>query len=201
MSWIQKLYDTYERCADAPQFAKDPLMPISHTRQQAHIEIVLDGEGNFLRAKPIQKEETTVPATEESAGRVGTQPPPHPLCDKVRYCALDYEKFGGRKKGFYSKFSHLLKQWCDSEFSHPKAKAVLAYVQKGTVVADLVRERILFCDEASKLLTEWKRDTPAPHVFKVLSPTDGRGTKVMHSYAGEYKFPTIPGQRYGTILS
>jgi len=174
MSWIQKLYDTYEQCADAPQFANDPLMPISHTRQQAHIEIVLDSEGNFLRAKGIQKEETTVPATEESAGRVGTQPPPHPLCDKVRYCASDYEEFGGRKKCFYPKFADLLKRWCDSEYSHPKAKAVLAYVQKGTVVADLVREGILFCDETSKLLTEWKPGTPAPHVFRVLSPTDGK---------------------------
>ena len=50
MSWIQKLYDTYEQCADAPQFENDPLMPISHTKQQAHIEIVLDDNGNFLRA-------------------------------------------------------------------------------------------------------------------------------------------------------
>lgn len=174
MSWIQELYDTYEKCNGAPQFANDPLMPVSHTRQQAHVEIVLNDRGNFLRAKSVQKEETTIPATEESAGRTGKQPPPHPLCDKVRYCALDYEAFGGGKKGFYSKYVGLLKRWCDSEYSHPKAKAVLTYVQKGTVVADLIREGILFCDEASKLLTEWKRDTPAPHVFKVLPATGGK---------------------------
>ena len=30
MSWIQKLYDTYEQCAGAPQFGTEPLMPISH---------------------------------------------------------------------------------------------------------------------------------------------------------------------------
>src|SRR6266704_2156694 len=30
MSWIQKLHDTYERCADVPQFAGNPLLPISH---------------------------------------------------------------------------------------------------------------------------------------------------------------------------
>jgi CRISPR-associated protein Csd1 len=174
MSWIQKLYDTYEQCANAPQFSNDPLMPISHTKQQAHIEIVLDDKGSFLRAKAVQKEETTVPATEGSAGRTGKEPAPHPLCDKVRYCASDYDAFGGGKKGFYSKYVALLRRWCDSEHSHRKAEAVLTYVQKGTVVADLIREGILFCDKANKLLTEWKSDTPAPHVFKVLSAKDGK---------------------------
>jgi len=174
MSWIQKLYDTYEQCAGAPQFENDPLMPISHAKQQAHIEIVLDDKGNFLRAKPVQKEETTVPATEESAGRTGKQPAPHPLCDKVRYCASDYDAFGGGKQGFYTQYVDLLKRWCDSEYSHPKAKAVLTYVQKGTVVADLIREGILFCEKANKLLTEWKSDTPAPHVFKILPAKDGK---------------------------
>lgn len=174
MSWIQKLYDTYEQCAGAPQFENDPFMPISHTKQQAHIEIVLDDKGNFLRAKPVQKEETTIPATEESAGRTGKEPAPHPLCDKVRYCASDYDAFGGGKKGFYSKYVALLRRWCHSEYSHHKAEAVLTYVQKGTVVADLIREGILFCDKANKLLTEWKSDTPAPHVFKILPAKDGK---------------------------
>ena len=174
MSWIEKLYDTYEQCAGMPQFENDPLTPISHTKQQAHIEVVLDEMGNLLRAKPVQKEETTVPATEESAGRVGKHPAPHPLCDKVRYCASDYDAFGGGKKGFYSNYVDLLKRWCDSEYSHPKAKAVLTYVQKGTVVTDLIREGILFCDKANKLLTEWKSDTPAPHVFKILPAKDGK---------------------------
>lgn len=174
MSWIQKLYDTYEQCTGAPQFENDPFMPISHAKQQAHIEIVLDDKGNFLRAKPVQKEETTVPATEESAGRTGKQPAPHPLCDKVRYCASDYDAFGGGKKGFYSKYADLLKRWCDSDYSHPKAKAVLTYVEKGIVVADLIREGICFCDEANKLLTEWKSDAPAPHLFKILSAKDGK---------------------------
>ena len=49
MSWIQKLYETYEQSADAPQFvnADPPLLPICHVTQNAQIEIVLDDQGNF----------------------------------------------------------------------------------------------------------------------------------------------------------
>jgi len=174
MSWIEKLYDTYEQCYGAPQFANNPLMPISHTLQQAHIEIVLDETGNFLRAKAVQKEETVVPATEESASRTGKQPAAHPLCDKIRYCASDYVAFGGSKESFYSKYTDGLRRWCNSEYSHPKAKAILTYVERGTPVADLVRERLLFCDENANLLTEWKSVTPAPHIFKVLPAKNGK---------------------------
>jgi CRISPR-associated protein Csd1 len=174
VSWIQKLYDTYEQCAGARQFAADPLMPISHTVQQAHIEIVLDGGGNFQRANAVPKEETVVPATEGSAGRTGKTPPPHPLCDKLQYCAADYPAFGGRKPSFYREFVDQLGRWCNSEYQHPKACAVLAYVKKGDVVADLVRAGLLFCDKKNQLLTEWKSDTPSPHVFKVLTQKDGK---------------------------
>ena len=72
MSWIQKLYETYERCANAPQFESEPLLPVSHTEQQAHIEIVLDEAGNFQRAATVRKESTVVPATEPS---MRTSPP------------------------------------------------------------------------------------------------------------------------------
>lgn len=75
MSWIQKLYETYENCqsiigADVDE-KTTPLIPICHTTQQAHIEIVLDQEGNFLRAKVVAKENarTIVPCTEASGGR------------------------------------------------------------------------------------------------------------------------------------
>src|SRR5205807_1835502 len=102
MSWIEKLYETYEACDGASQFADAPLMPIHHVAQQAHIEIVLDSSGNYLRAKVLEKEETIVPATEGSAGRTGKKPPPHPLCDKIQYCAADYLAFGGEKESLHA---------------------------------------------------------------------------------------------------
>jgi len=175
MSWVEKLYDTYERCDGAPQFEDDPLMPISHTVQQAHIEIVLDLDGNFCRAKCVQKEETIIPATEASAGRVGTKPPPHPLCDKIQYCAGDYPAFGGEKVSFHAEYLELLRRWCSSKFSNSKVNAVLRYVEKGTVVKDLVDAHLLHCNlSGKKLITEWAEDSPAPDLFRMLTPKSGK---------------------------
>lgn len=172
MSWIQKLYDTYEQCYGAPQFSNHPLLPISHTSQQAHIEITIDEHGNFRRAKIIPKVEIPLPATEKSAARTSGEAP-HPLCDKVQYCGSDYPKHGGKKNSYYLNYAKQLTNWCDSSFSHPKAKAVLEYVRKGTLVADLIQERVLHVDNDGVLLTTSKSDQPVQEVFKYLTAKEG----------------------------
>lgn len=170
MSWIQKLYETYEHCQGHEPEGSEPLLPISHTYQQAHAEITLDAQGNFKAAQFTGKVETVIPATEKSAGRTGKAPPPHPLCDKVQYCASDYPEMGGGKPSFYKDYEEQLAAWCASQHRHPKAEAVLAYVRKGQLVADLVREKILHVGEDGKLLGSWSDDSPTPEVFKVLTP-------------------------------
>ncbi|MFQ5852030.1 MAG: type I-C CRISPR-associated protein Cas8c/Csd1 [Candidatus Binatia bacterium] len=172
MSWLQKLYETYEQCAGAPQFANNQLLPVSYTVQQAHIEITIDDHGNFLRAAVIPKEETILPATEDSAGRTSGEAP-HPLSDKIQYCAADYPKYGGKKKFYYPGYVKQLSAWCQSKFSHPKVKAVLEYVRKGTVVADLIHEKILHLGKEGKLLTTWRSDAPVPQIFKNLTAKAG----------------------------
>jgi CRISPR-associated protein Csd1 len=173
MSWIQKLHETYEQCKGREPPGAERLMPISHTPQQAHIEITLDADGNFKNARIVQKEETVIPATEQSAGRVGIKPPPHPLCDKVQYCAADYPEHGGGKPSFFKEYEAQLGRWCESEFSHPKAKAVLVYIRKGCVVADLVKEKILHIDSDGKLLTRWTGENQAPDLFRLLTAKAG----------------------------
>ena len=49
MSWMAKLYETYEAgllLTDLPDDKR--LMPTSHTLQNAHINIAIDGEGNLV---------------------------------------------------------------------------------------------------------------------------------------------------------
>jgi CRISPR-associated protein Csd1 len=172
MAWIEKLYETYEACKGKEPPGSPPLMPISHTPQQAHIEVFLDDQGSFKGAKIVQKEETVIPATDKSASRT-TNDAPHPLCDKVQYCAADYAAFGGKKAAYFESYQALLSAWCTSEFAHPKARAVLAYVQKHKVVADLVREGVLHVDEHGKLLTEWAGEQ-TPEIFRLLTAKDGK---------------------------
>jgi len=172
MSWVQKLYDTYEACRGREPEGSEKLLPISHTQQQAHVEITLDASGNFISARAIGKQETAIPATEASAGRTGKIPPPHPLCDKIQYCAADYPAYGGGKPSFFEAYEHQLAAWCASPFGHPKAAAVLAYIRKKTVVTDLIREKMLYIGADGKLLTRWEGENQ-PEIFKALSAKAG----------------------------
>ena len=102
MSWIQKLYETYERCIGHEPDPTHRLMPVSHTTQQVQIEIVLDSVGVFRRARVLDKSESTtlIPCTERSGGRSGKAPINHPLCDKLQYLAADFIAFGGEVDRF-----------------------------------------------------------------------------------------------------
>lgn len=176
MSWIKDLYDTYESCIKNPEYSlgEKPLLPTNHTLKQAHIEIYLDKDGQFLknRAKVIPKLETIIPATEKSSTRT-TNDAPHPLCDKVQYCAQDYATFGGLKKHYFQSYLAQLETWCNSKFAHPKAEAIYKYIRAGTLVADLVKDKILHIAEDGKLLSDWKSPLPKPEIFKFITQDQG----------------------------
>lgn len=176
MSWMEKLYQTYEAGVLLDLPPEESLMPISHTLQNAHINIVLDGEGNFRRASVLEKTQIVLPATESSAGRTGKKPPPHPLADKLQYVAKDYAAYGGKKLSFFDEYQKLLKSWCDSKYAHPKANAVFKYICKGNVTADLVSHNILFLDKNDQLLQQWQddKDQKPPAIFKLLPKEKGK---------------------------
>lgn len=175
MSWIQRLYETYENCQSmvgkvAPE-KEVPLLPICHTTNKAQIEIVIDHQGNFKRARVVSKNDarTIIPCTEKSsAGRTSGEAP-HPLSDKLQYISKDYKDYGGDKKSYFKSYISNLETWCKSKSCHPKAQAVLNYVNKGTVVKDLIDERILIVGDDGKLLKKWEGDRNAkPDIFALF---------------------------------
>lgn len=181
MSWLQKLYETYEHCAGKEAPGDNPLPPICHTTQQAHIEIVLDREGNFSRAALIPKEnaETLIPATESSSGRAGSKPTSHPLCDKLQYVAADFCAYGGVvTSGFlgapqapHQEYLANLRAWAAFD-PQEKLASILAYVEKGAVVKDLIAVNLLPADSANKLITEWPGDKESrPGIFRTVGNT------------------------------
>ncbi|WP_028459991.1 type I-C CRISPR-associated protein Cas8c/Csd1 [Chloroflexus sp. Y-396-1] len=168
MNWMQSLYETYEQCAKRGLVGyvsgtKRPLLPICHITIQAHIEVVIDGCGNFRRAQLVSKDDavTIIPATESSASRSGSKPECHPLCDKLQYLAGDFVQYGGKvTSGFQSNpaephqnFVTLLSDW-QSKRPHPKVSAILKYIKKKTLMTNLVNANILLVDCHGQLLTK-----------------------------------------------
>ena len=174
MSWMQKLYRTYESILEqGVTDDAEPLTPVGHTIQNAHIVIVIDGQGNFQTARVMPpKTAILLPATESSENRTSGEAP-HPLADKIQYVAKDYADYGGEKKAYFEGYLKQLKAWCESPFTHPKVQAVLKYVTKGQVVANLVEEGIFQLDSDNKVLNKWEAEGNAPSIFSVLPKTKG----------------------------
>lgn len=163
MSWIQKLYDTYENCRSqvgipGTDERRITLLPIFHSTQNAQIEVVLSGDGDFRRARVLEKNEavTIIPVTEDSATRSGTKPPPHPLCDKLQYVAGDYTNYVAKKNGdeFYNKYIEQLESWCTSPYSNRKVSTILCYLKKKSLMFNLIEQKILVCDDGIRKLTK-----------------------------------------------
>lgn len=182
MSWIQELYDTYQNCLSAADADEEvPLLPICHTTQKAQITITIDAKGGFRRAEVVSRDEarTVIPCTEESGGRTGN-PTPHPLCDKLQYVAGDFLNYWTEtdpvkikketKNKRHETYLSQLERWCSSEFADPKAAAVLCYVRKGKVIADLVENGVLWVSENKRLMKkeDVKNLTGPGAIFGVL---------------------------------
>ena len=173
MSWMAKLYETYEKGIEFAESEGTALMPISHTLQNAHINIVLNGDGDFKRASVLEKTQIVLPATERSAGRASGEAP-HPLADKLHYVAADYPRYGGKKKAYFEGYLRQLQGWCDSDWSHSKARAVLNYVKECRVTEDLVGSGVCQVDQESRLLIKWPHQHESPPLlFKVLPKEQG----------------------------
>lgn len=175
MSWIQKLYKTYEYAATGVEPPGPRLWPLSHFLKKAHIEVVITADGNFRRARTLDRSEvlTLIPVTEASVGRAGSKIAPHPLCDEISYLAFDFQESDKKKCDAYVSN---LEAWCQSDYSHPKAEAVLAYIRQKRLWADLNTEKlvpVVIADAAGKskekvkdqkVFVRWRiepSDTPA----------------------------------------
>ncbi|MEK4425809.1 type I-C CRISPR-associated protein Cas8c/Csd1 [Solibacillus sp. FSL K6-1523] len=184
MSYLRALKNTYDQNTGEVgnpvrkefrdgKTAEYMLLPISHTTQTAHIEILVDLDGNFYDAIILDKKSTVLPFTEESGSRSGQNYVPHALHDKLMYVAGDYKKYvetDEKKAAGFTSYIEQLEAWSTSASSHPHIDAIYHYVKKGTVIADLVAHNKLFVGEDGLLLKKWTGD-PAekPEIFSVIA--------------------------------
>ncbi|WP_336883688.1 type I-C CRISPR-associated protein Cas8c/Csd1 [Priestia koreensis] len=168
MSWLLNLYETYEANLDRVGKVEQKhngqeytLIPISHTTQNAHIEVEITENGLFHSARVLDKSEfnTVIPCTEDAASRSGTIPPPYPLHDKLQYVAGDFSNYTGNAKSdrFYLAYINQLGKWVNSTYSISKVKSVYQYLQKKTLIEDLIDSRILWTDQQGRLVDKWEK--------------------------------------------
>jgi len=189
MNWIEALYRTYNNCVTDVGVIKEGvdalLLPLSHTTQNANIEVILDHRSNFVSAKVIPKKQqkTLVPCTEQSGGRAGSKPTSHPLCDKLQYLAGDFIEYGGIvTSGFsgnpsepHQEYLSLLNRWQETH-PHPKVKILHDYIKKDRLIRDLVSHKIIPTASSpagqDSFLNEWKnKEIDPPEIFASLPTT------------------------------
>ncbi|MBD2848154.1 type I-C CRISPR-associated protein Cas8c/Csd1 [Paenibacillus sp. IB182496] len=188
MSWLLNLYQTYEantgRIGKIEKRRKDQeftLLPIAHTTQNAHIEVLVTEDGGFHSARVLSKAEleTLIPTTEDSSSRAGSSVFPFPLHDKLSYVAGDFATYGRNSKKFphYPKYIEELAKWANSEHANAKVRSIYRYLQQGTLIHDLVHQPnpILHLEPGDgKLIEKWDKTHESlapvkPDIFGVVA--------------------------------
>ncbi|OXS52316.1 type I-C CRISPR-associated protein Cas8c/Csd1 [Cohnella sp. CIP 111063] len=185
MSWLLNLYGTYEANREFVGHVEKKhngqeftLLPICHTTQNAHIEVEITEDGEFLTAFVVDKNEvsTLIPCTESSASRSGLAVAPYPLHDKLSYVAGDYVAYGGEVKTGelpYAVYIRELEKWAESAHAHPKVKSIYTYLSQGRLIQDLVRHKVLCVDADQRLVDRWDKKVEdlypvKPEIFSVV---------------------------------
>lgn len=174
MSWFDSLVKAYESNQKLAGVDKNGLVlvPVGHVTQNAQIEILLNKNGELLSINVVDKSDasTLMPATIESASR-SSGLAPHPLHDKLKYVAGDYVKFVDNSDGKgFEMYLTALKKWANSNWPHPALDAILAYVEKKSLIDDLVKNKIIYLGENGKIREKWTKELgDKPKLYQVLA--------------------------------
>lgn len=158
MNWVEELLNLYEKNEEKAGIIEKKngisyaLLPIFHSTAKAQIEVTIDENGTFKRAETVENDDklTIIPVTEKSGSRTAGKEP-HPLCDNLKYLAGDYKNYCKDDGTGYELYMNQLEKWCKSGYSHKKIRAVYRYLEKGTLIRDLVDGKVLKLNDQGKL--------------------------------------------------
>jgi len=163
---MQELHQTYKQSAvfigREDNYGKI-LLPIAHSTQNAQIEVAVNLDGKFKSARRVEKAQavTIIPVTEDSGSKANGITP-HPLFDKLCYVAGDYVDYVSKKKAdeYFSAYISQLKNWYEAG-CHRYVAAVYRYLEKKTLVRDLIAAGVLVEAEPGRLSEQEKIQTIA----------------------------------------
>ena len=146
MGMMDLLYHTYEYAYEAKDAELIENYQMAQISATAPIEVWITENGEFAGASYISdknRQKISIPCTEKSDGRSGTDPFPHPLFDKLSYLAGDGGAYQVDNQKAHDTYMQNLRMWCGSKHGNPYVKTVLCYLEKNTLLHDLVRTGIL----------------------------------------------------------
>lgn len=157
---MKKLADVYDANIDivGRKVNNQPiLVPISHLQRHMQIEIMVDGDGNFVNAWALDKgeESYTIFGVTEDSDNASNNFLPKPLFDHLPCVAGDYfdyfddEKM--EKEHRHDQYLLQLKDWVESPYSNDMIKAIYAYGLKKSMMADLIQAGVLKTDASGCL--------------------------------------------------
>ncbi|RKV81651.1 MAG: type I-C CRISPR-associated protein Cas8c/Csd1 [Neisseria sp.] len=91
MSWMQKLYRTYEYIQEQGLDDENLALPF-HMSKAVHLKVILNDKAELVGAEPIKKQ-LPIQITEDSSKRSGSTIAPYALHDGLQYIAKTAEKY------------------------------------------------------------------------------------------------------------
>ncbi|MBB2955128.1 CRISPR-associated protein Csd1 [Bifidobacterium commune] len=124
---------------DSSLNTKKMLSPLFHIPLKTRLHVIIDSRGDLIGMEMDSKDVSVmIPCTEQSMGRSGKDPVPHPLCDQIAY--LD-SKFDTKK---HMQYVELLDSWKGQD---PKLNAIYTYVTTHSVIDDAAEKGLLQSNE------------------------------------------------------
>ncbi len=164
MSWESEIYNLYDKIKELEEEdSSAKMLPLSHSTQNAQIEITVDEHGNMKSADIVPKEcsETVIPVTEDSGAR-SSGVAPHPLADKLIYIAGDYKDYAvfapkDKVEDKFIAYIDQLRRWAEDPCAAAGVKAVYNYLKQGRLIKDLLNAKVLEFDEKTGRLSDSKK--------------------------------------------
>ena len=132
MSWMRKLCEVYDTMIGVEGCE---LLPMGLVEKKIEFNIILSEDGQFVTAQRIPKanERVAIPSTPSAEARTGENGKPFPLAEQLKYLVA----IEGKPNPRWEAYVQQLAEWCKRPDAPPCLKAVLAYLEKGTLLSDL----------------------------------------------------------------
>ena len=174
MGWMQALCETYDNYfGGEPLHDQHPLVPAGFIEKELHLRVDLLPDGAFSSAAVLEeKERLPAPSSPAAEGRTGSGAVPYPLCEELRYVAGDlYDYTDADHHAYYDAYREQLCAWCERPNAPPELCALRHYIERGSLVRDLIDYGVLF-EDGGRLLSKWPDRKDKPVFFALGKPPE-----------------------------